>query len=905
MVLLSPAAGSLRAAAANAPVITGQPANQTATKGAAATFTVTASGNPAAAYNWQRQNGTVWTSLAGATAARYTTPATAIQDNGAKFRVVISNSAGSVTSVSATLSVLYLNMGTQPSAQQVTLGNTATFTVSATANPSAISYQWFSQPAGKTGAAIARATSFSYTTPATTAANDQTAYWVVMTSGALALTSSKVLLTVVTPPPVIGSQPTSQTALAGGKATFTVVARGAQSYQWQKQVAGVWTTLPGATSTTYTTPAVASTDNGSQFRAIVTGAGGVATSSVATLTVDYLTIATQPAAQRVASGGTATFSVTATGQPASLSYQWFQKPPGSSAAAVPGATSASYTTPALTLQNDQTSYYVSVTNGIVTKQSNPATLSVYATPPTITAQPLDQSVNAGDPANFSVAAQGAGTLTYQWYKGQTAISGAQSTTYSIPYTALSNAGSYTVRVANSVGNVTSRTAALAVGPADSGLSVWPNSVSRANSDPWIAQNHRTIRQMRPRFLVINFANGLGAGGGDNVSGGAFPADAVQPKAQAFLDQLKEAGRYHAAQNPSAPAFLDPSIAKVVDLRDSNGHANSNLFPRGALDDRGYPEVGYYKLFTAQYAPYWGFQDANGNYLTLGQALDLGYFHEIIMIANQVDGNGLNPPLQVTNHILEVAFVAQAYDANLSPISGEYVKNGIPNNRQKADMSQATNVDDNSMPWTGRSLRIYFLNASRGVGCLLHSLTHEWEFRYNQATIYSPGKAYDGASPNPYMQPLFRRYADFNMDTRYGVSFQSLYAGGDDYTYSNCTSGGCTTLHAPLNNPTPATIANYAPVAGNCHYPPGAAQGYDYYPATTVMSSMETFGMAGETSVAFNYHGRWDTRYSIFDDDCGGRFLMFWYQNLPGLDNIAVAPGDPTHAMLNWWPFMYY
>jgi hypothetical protein len=44
-----------------------------------------------------------------------------------------------------------------------------------------------------------------------------------------------------------------------------------------------------------------------------------------------------------------------------------------------------------------------------------------------------------------------------------------------------------------------------VGRADD-LSVWPNSASRANSDPWIAQHHESIKQMRPRVLVINFSN---------------------------------------------------------------------------------------------------------------------------------------------------------------------------------------------------------------------------------------------------------------------------------------------------------------------------------------------------------------------------------------------------------------
>ena len=33
--------------------------------------------------------------------------------------------------------------------------------------------------------------------------------------------------------------------------------------------------------------------------------------------------------------------------------------------------------------------------------------------------------------------------------------------------------------------------------------LWPNTVSRANSDAWIPRNHDRIRQMRPRLLCIN------------------------------------------------------------------------------------------------------------------------------------------------------------------------------------------------------------------------------------------------------------------------------------------------------------------------------------------------------------------------------------------------------------------
>jgi hypothetical protein len=84
-----------------APSITTQPANQTVTAGQAAAFSVAATGTAPLNYQWQK--GT--TPITGATSALYTTPPTTSSDNGSQFAVVVSNSLGSITSNSATLTV--------------------------------------------------------------------------------------------------------------------------------------------------------------------------------------------------------------------------------------------------------------------------------------------------------------------------------------------------------------------------------------------------------------------------------------------------------------------------------------------------------------------------------------------------------------------------------------------------------------------------------------------------------------------------------------------------------------------------------------------------------------------------------------------------------------------------------
>ena len=89
------------------PLITTQPASQTVTTGQTATFSVTATGTAPLSYQWKK-NGTT---ISGATSLSYTTPATTSSDNGAQFAVVVSNTAGSLTSSAATLTV---SSGTTP-----------------------------------------------------------------------------------------------------------------------------------------------------------------------------------------------------------------------------------------------------------------------------------------------------------------------------------------------------------------------------------------------------------------------------------------------------------------------------------------------------------------------------------------------------------------------------------------------------------------------------------------------------------------------------------------------------------------------------------------------------------------------------------------------------------------------
>ena len=445
-----------------APTISAPPDNQSVVAGQTATFSVQASGSGTLSYQWKKNGTDIPTN---ATSSSYTTPAASIADNGAKYSVSVSNSVGTVTSNTATLEVVAkpvaATITTQPADQSALTGQTATFLVKAAGT--SLSYQW-----KKNGTDIPGATSSSYTTPATTLADNGTKYLVSVSNTEGKVSSSAATLTVsdTAMAPAITTQPAAQSVTAGQTATFSVIATGTSlKYQWKKG----GTDISGATSSTYTTPATSMADSGAVFTVVVSNSVGSVTSNNATLTVTAAVvvpvvvapaITTQPAAQTVTEGESATFSVTASGT-APLTYQW--KKNGTN---IEGVTTSSHTTDATVLGDSGAVFTVVVTNSAGTVTSSGAALTVNAAPPAITAQPTAQTITAGQTANFSVTATGTGILSYQWKKNGTDItggSGATSNSYTTPAMGYAGNGAvYSVVVTDSVGATTSSSATLTV-----------------------------------------------------------------------------------------------------------------------------------------------------------------------------------------------------------------------------------------------------------------------------------------------------------------------------------------------------------------------------------------------------------------------------------------------------------
>jgi hypothetical protein len=441
-----------------APSITTQPASANTSVGATATFSVAAGGSGPLRYQWRRDGAVI----VGATGASYTTDALVEADNGAKFSVVVSNDAGTVTSEVATLTVgaaIAPAITTQPAAVSIVAPATATFSVVATGS-APLTYQW-----RRDGTEIAGATGASYTTAATTPADNGAVFSVVVGNAGGSATSDGALLAVTAAPvaPAIATQPANATVNAGQNATFSVGANGTApiAYQWRRNGSNI----TGATGASYTTPATQASDSGAKFSVVVSNGAGNVTSAEATLTVTTAPIApaitAQPASASVTAGMTATFSVSASGT-APLNYQWHKN-----GTAIAGATSASYTTPATQASDSGALFSVVVANTAGSVTSNAATLTVGAAPvaPAITQQPADARVTAGSSATFSVTATGTAPLAYQWRRNGVVVAGATAASYTTPPTALADSGAtFSVRISNGGGAVTSSNATLTVDP---------------------------------------------------------------------------------------------------------------------------------------------------------------------------------------------------------------------------------------------------------------------------------------------------------------------------------------------------------------------------------------------------------------------------------------------------------
>ena len=134
----------------NRPIISAQPQSITVDAGTTATFSVTASGAPPLAYQWQF-NGSP---LSGQTSSTLTINNVS-SANAGDYKVVVSNADGPTTSLAATLTVITApQITSQPRSTLVSAGGTASFNVTARGQ-SPLNYQWQREGAPLSGATSA------------------------------------------------------------------------------------------------------------------------------------------------------------------------------------------------------------------------------------------------------------------------------------------------------------------------------------------------------------------------------------------------------------------------------------------------------------------------------------------------------------------------------------------------------------------------------------------------------------------------------------------------------------------------------------------------------------------------------------------------------------------------------
>jgi hypothetical protein len=201
-------------------------------------------------------------------------------------------------------------------------------------------------------------------------------------------------------------------------------------------------------------------------------------------------IVTPPATTSVKLGSAASFTVVAWSAK-TLKYQWFKN-----SQQINGANAAKYTTPATTSSDNGSGFYVQVSNGTSSLNSNPATLWVDASVPTIGQQPASQTVQAPAVASFQAYAyDGNNDITAQWYKNGSPVGSVQGgyATYSITETSTADSGAkFTVKFTNGAGSVTSNPAVLTVKPANiSGtypiVGEWTGTATITNPDKTVTK----------------------------------------------------------------------------------------------------------------------------------------------------------------------------------------------------------------------------------------------------------------------------------------------------------------------------------------------------------------------------------------------------------------------------------
>ncbi|MEI7728392.1 MAG: immunoglobulin domain-containing protein [Verrucomicrobiota bacterium] len=449
------------------PTIIQQPASRQAIVGQTVTFSVTASTMTPATYQWQLSG----TNLPNANSPVLTLDH--VQTNQAgPYTVVVTNAAGSVTSLVASLTVLIPPVITlSPVSQSVYAGQNVNFTVAATSS-APLTYQWY----GK-GMMLSGQTNTTLTLANVQAAQEGIYYAIATNLYGQAVSSEALLALRLLPPSATPGylyfyngtnncifHPTNSVVGAGQLSTLnsnTVsfgtlrlsLYYGTNGGPLQTNLNDVrawnWDGANNGESGISGNALLAETDKGIiGFAALFGGQFSAGNNNVTAYRTDA---ATNYSAQvRVWDSGAGdgsptweSFQQKLTAGTLPIGTLYGLSPIFTQTASNPNKTPIPDAPAALTMP------YWQLT-------------TVTAQPPVIILQPVNQTVLVGQATAFTVSARGTAPLHYQWYHDGNLEAGAQSSGYIFTNASLSQGGNYYVVVSNAYGSITSAVATLAV-----------------------------------------------------------------------------------------------------------------------------------------------------------------------------------------------------------------------------------------------------------------------------------------------------------------------------------------------------------------------------------------------------------------------------------------------------------
>jgi YD repeat-containing protein len=307
-------------------------------------------------------------------------------------------------SATLTINVCIPVITTHPQSKMIVSGTSTPLTVAA--DLPGVTYQWYMGDSGVTASPISGQTSPTLNvSPQST-----TRYWVRVTGSCGISRDSNTAEITICQAPAITQEPQDINRTATGSANLSVSATGSGlTYQWYKGIAGDTSTpLTGKTTAEISFIAGSTAD----YWVRITGTCGTKNSRTVKVSVPP-TINSITAGGWVQSGAVKTLTVAATGN--QLRYEWYKRV-GLTTSIIPGATSTTYTTPAITVD---TAFFARVYSGTYPQDSADALFQICQPLPLGWGNALTETTpNKSQTLSFTGVTADIPHTT-QWYEGTT------------------------------------------------------------------------------------------------------------------------------------------------------------------------------------------------------------------------------------------------------------------------------------------------------------------------------------------------------------------------------------------------------------------------------------------------------------------------------------------------------